>query len=346
MSVEFMVALVVILGLTFTYTNGFQDGSSVAASAIASRALTTTQAVLLIAVFEFLGSLLGGSAVAGTISRITSWPADPSLLPVLSSALAAAILWNYFTGMVGLPSSSTHALVGGVLGAVLAASDGFHYIVWGNVNQLYNATGMCRVIASLFISPIAGFTAGYIGLACAVMMLRRASAELNLHLKRLQWLAVPALAFGHGANDSQKTMGIIALSLYASGMGTLDEIPLWVRLITGTALVLGVLSLAPQIVQRVGGIYKLRPLHGIVSESSSAAIVCLASATGGPLAASQVIASTVIGVGTAERKKGVHWLIAKDMVRAWCLTIPSAGALAWILFSLVFCHLPHLSRLR
>jgi len=339
MTVYLMVALVVALGLCFTYTNGFQDGSSVAASAIASRALTRNQAVFLVAIFEFLGALLGGSAVAGTISGITSWPADPTLLPVLASALAAAILWNFITRILGVPSSSTHALVGGVLGAVLAASSGFHFIIWGSPNLIVNATGFWRIMLSLVLSPICGFIIGYLALLYAVAILRRASAELNLTLKAWQWVAVPMLAFGHGANDSQKTMGIISLSLFATGLGARHEVPLWVRLITGVALALGVVSLAPRIVQRVGGIYRLRPLHGLVSEASSGLIVLVASATGGPLAASQVIASTVIGVGTAERKKGVHWIIAKDMVRAWCLTIPSAGTLAWILYSLLFVHL-------
>jgi PiT family inorganic phosphate transporter len=192
---------------------------------------------------------------------------------------------------------------------------------------------------SLVISPIFGFAVGYAVLLFAVAILRRASAELNETLKRWQFVAVPMLAFGHGANDSQKTMGIIALSLYAAGLGLKHEVPLWVRLITAVALTLGVVSLVPRIVRRVGGIYKLRPLHGLVVEGSSALIVLGASATGGPLAASQVIASTVIGAGTAERKKGVHWIIAREMVRAWFLTIPCSATLAWILFSLLFVHL-------
>lgn len=339
MTVYLMVALVVALGLCFTYTNGFQDGSSVAAGAIASRSLSKTQAVVLVATFEFLGAMLGGSAVAGTISGITNWPDDPSLLPVLASALAGAILWNFITRVLGVPSSSTHALVGGVLGAVLAASGGFHYIIWGNPGFILNATGFWRVLFSLILSPIFGFIIGYWALLFAVASLRRATTELNKTLKKWQWVAVPMLAFGHGANDSQKTMGIIVLSLYAAGLGPTHIIPLWVRTITAIALVLGVVSIVPRIVRRVGGIFKLRPLHGLVMESASAVIVLTASATGGPLAASQVIASTGIGVGTAERKKGVQWLIAKDMVRAWCLTIPCAGTISWILYSLLFVHL-------
>jgi inorganic phosphate transporter, PiT family len=337
-SIEHMVALVVALCLVFTYTNGFQDGSSVAASAIAARSLSRRQAIFLVATFEFLGAIFGGSAVAGCISRVTTWPANPTLLPVLASALTAAIFWNYITRILGVPSSSTHALVGGVLGAVLAASGGFQYILWGDAGMIVNATGFSRILISLFVSPLCGFAAGYVVLFLSVMLLRKASTELNLLLKRLQWLAVPLLAFGHGANDSQKTMGLISIALFAAGMGGRNEVPFWVRSLTGLALVLGVVSLAPRIVRRVGGIYRMRPLHGLVAEASSGVIVLVASLTGGPLAASQVIASTVIGVGTAERKKGVHWVVAREMVRAWCLTIPSAGIVAWIFYSLIFCH--------
>lgn len=338
MAIEFMVALVVALGLIFTYTNGFQDGSSVAASAIASRALTRKQAVILVSTFELLGALLGGSAVAGSISKLSSWPAEPSLLPVLASALTAAIFWNFFTRIFGVPSSSTHALVGGLLGAVLAGSGSFQYIIFGDIGWLVNATGLSRIIISLFISPLCGFAVGYVVLIVSVLFLRRASNELNSQFKQLQWIAVPILAFGHGANDSQKTMGLIVLALYSAGLGSRNEVPLWVRILTGLALALGVVSLVPRIVRRVGGIYRMRPLHGLVTEGTSGLIVLVASATGGPLAASQVIASTVIGVGTAERKKGVHWVIAQDMVRAWCLTIPSSGIVGFIFYSLIFCH--------
>ncbi len=336
MSVYFAVVLVVALGLVFTYTNGFQDGSSVAASAVASRALSRHQAVFLVALFELLGALLGGSSVASTIAGITSWPQEPSLLPVLASALTAAIAWNFVTKAFGIPSSSTHALVGGVLGAILAASGGWHYVKWGELNHLVNATGICRIVLSLLCSPVVGFLAGYVGLIVSVALLRRATAELNVTLKKMQWFAVPLLAFGHGANDSQKTMGIIMLALASAGYCQPGEMPLWVRGITSVALALGVVSLVPRIIRRVGSIYRLRPLHGLVSEAGSGVIVLIASITGGPLSASQVIASTVIGVGTAERKKGVQWVIAKDMIRAWCLTIPSAGAVAWIVYYLIF----------
>lgn len=335
--------LVFFLSLIFTYTNGFQDGSSVAAGAIASRALSRTQAIILVASFEFLGALLGGSAVSSTIQSITSWPSEPSLLPVLASGLFAAIIWNYMTKLLRVPSSSTHALVGGILGAVIAGSGGVQYMVWGTPDHLLHPTGIWKVVLSLFLSPLIGFVAGYLVLCLTVFLLRNATTRVNRQLRGAQWLTTAVLAFAHGANDTQKAMGVLVLTLNASGLTTIHEIPLWVRIITGLAMAVGVASLAPGIVKRVGmGIYKLRPLHGFVTEFSLATVVLIGSITGGPVSASQVIASTVMGVGTAERKKGVHWLVARDMLVAWLLTIPCAGALAWSVHVFLFKWLHHM----
>lgn len=335
-SLYVLLAMVILLSLVFSYSNGFQDGSTVAASAIASKSLSKRQAVLLVAAFEFLGAILGGSAVAHSIQGITSYPSRPDMLPILASGLTGAIMWNFITRRLGLPSSSTHALVGGVIGSVIAASDSLEYVVFGHPGGIVSPTGLWRVGLSLFLSPIVGFALGYIALRVLVIVLKNASSALNVRLKQLQWLAVPLLAFGHGANDCQKAMGLVTMALCAAGVEKSAVIPDWVRLLTGLAMVLGVVSLVPRIVYRVGGIYKLRPLHGFVAESTSAAIVTFASLTGGPLAASQVIASTVTGVGTAERKSGVQWLVVFDMIRAWGMTIPCSGALSWALYTLMF----------
>lgn len=330
LSILALSILVFFLSVIFTYTNGFQDGSSVAAGAIASRALTKWQSIILVATCEFLGALFGGSAVSHSIQSLTSWRHDPSLLPVLASALFAAILWNYITKVCRIPSSSTHALVGGIIGAVYAGSGGWQNIGWGTPDHVMQATGVWRVVFSLFLSPVIGFAAGYACFIAALLVLMRASTRVNRGLKQLQIITTAVLAFAHGANDTQKAMGILVLTLNAGGYLTGDEIPLWVRLLSGTAMAVGIASLAPGIVKRVGlGIYRLRPLHGFVTEFSSAAVVLIGSITGGPVSASQVIASTVMGIGTAQRKKGVHWLVARDMLMAWFLTIPCAGMLAY-----------------
>ena len=340
MSTLAMVILVISLSLLFTYTNGFQDGSSVAASAVGSRAMTKLQAIVVCATFEFLGAMLGGSAVSSTIRNITSWPDDPSLLPVLVSGLFSAILWNYVTKIIKVPSSSTHALVGGIVGALAAAGHGFRYIAWGDLGGFIHPTGVYKVVISLFASPLIGFLAGYLFLKATMILLSRCSTAVNKPLKWMQFITVPVLAFAHGANDTQKAMGLMVLALGAANYLPDTEIPIWVRVITGAAMAAGIASLVPGIVKRVGhGIYRMRPVHGFVTELASAAIVLTGSMTGGPVSASQVIASTVMGIGTAERKRGVHWLIARDMLLAWFLTIPCAGLLAYLVHLWLFQYL-------
>lgn len=331
------MVIVIVLCLVFTYTNGFQDGSSVTACGIASRAMTPLQAVYLVATFELLGALLGGSAVANTIQSITSWPDQPDLLPVLASGLIAAIFWNFVTRRLHIPSSSTHALVGGVVGALYAAA-GTEFIVMGRADILH-PSGVWKVIITLLASPVIGFIAGYALLKLANVLLLRATTKVNKPIKKLQWLATAVLAFGHGSNDPQKSMGIIMLCLHAAGMNE-PGIPFYVRLATGVTIALGVVGLAPGIVKRVGsGIYRMKNLDGLVSEVSSGTVVLVGSLTGGPVSASQVISSTVMGVGSANRAKGVHWLAAKELLVAWFMTIPCSAMLAYSVHGLFLRHL-------
>lgn len=320
---------VIVLSLLFTYTNGFQDGSAVTATAIACRALSPAKTVLLVSMIEFLGAWLGGSCVATSIQSIVTWPERTTLLPILTSGLVAAIAWNYLTRWSGLPSSSTHALVGSILGALLSEPHGWQHIVLGRFDHVINATGLWKIIVSLFLSPLAGFLAGYFLLLLMLFLLWRASARINETIKSLQVLTVGCLAFGHGANDTQKAMGLIVLALSAAGMNPSPTIPCWVRLLTGLAMAAGVASLPHGIVKRVGSdIFKVKPLTAFVSQLSSCAVIITSSFTGGPVSASQVIVASVMGVGFAERKKGVHWLIARDILIAWFVTIPGAALLA------------------
>ncbi|HEY9792871.1 MAG TPA: inorganic phosphate transporter [Candidatus Obscuribacterales bacterium] len=334
MIIPILVILVILLALFFTYTNGFQDGSSVTACALASRAMSPHQAVILVAICELAGALFGGSAVCGTIQAITNWPAQPSLLPVLISGLVAAIAWNYITRYLKVPSSSTHALVGGVLGALYAAG-GLKYIVWGRAD-LIHPTGVMKVVITLFVSPLVGFVAGFLVLLFGVVALSRATMRIAPGVRWLQWVATAVLGFAHGANDPQKSMGIIMLCLYAVGHSFPEGIPIYVRLASGLSIALGVASLAPGIVKRVGsGIFKMRSLSALSAEAASAAVVLFGSLTGGPVAASQVISSSVMGVGSAVHVKNVHWMVAKDMLLAWFLTIPCSAVLSYGLHGLV-----------
>jgi inorganic phosphate transporter, PiT family len=339
MSVTILILIVVVLALVYTFTNGFQDGSSVTAAPIACGAMTELQAMLLVATFEFLGALLGGSSVVGAVHDLTTWPKRPDLLPVLITALTAAILWNYLTRILRVPSSSTHALVGGLVGAMVAAAHGFKYVNIGHPYNILHSTGVTRVLLSLFISPLIGIAAGYLLLRIAALLLVSATPAMNKVLRLLQWVTVPVLAFAHGANDTQKAMAVIVMSLQSVGFSHSGLVPLWARIITGVAMAFGVIMLAPGIVKRVGyDIFKLRPLHGFVVELASESVILTASLTAAPVATSQVISSAVVGVGTSQRMKAVRWLVFKDVFIAWFLTIPSAGCFAYVLY-VCFFHL-------
>ncbi len=332
----YLFIVVVVLSLVFTYTNGLQDGSSVTAGLIVCRVLTPVRAVLLVAACELAGATFGGSAVANAVRSVTNIPENPHMLPVLSAGLTAAIMWNFLTKTLKMPSSSTHALFGGLLGAFVASPGGFDNIVVGEMN-LFHPTGFSRIIVSLFASPVVGFVVGYLLLQLAMLLLVKATTAINRYLKWGQVLTVSMLAFGHGANDPQKVMGIILIALHSSGLHMGDDIPLWVRIVSGLAIAIGVLSLAPGIVKRVGsGIFRLRLLHGFITETASGSIILLSSITGCPVSTSQVISSTVMGIGTGERFKDVRWLVARDILVSWFLTIPCAGLCAAVLYFLAF----------
>lgn len=342
-----IVVAIIILAFSFTFTNGFQDGSSVTACAIASRALTPIQAVVLVSFFELLGAIFGGTAVTHTIEGITNWPATPDLLPVIMSSLVAAISWNLITRRFGIPSSSTHALVGGMLGSLWAAGGSSH-IVWGNFGNFAQPNGIWKVVLTLIVSPLAGFIAGYLVLLFSTLMLARATMKVNKSLKHLQCFSTSVLAFAHGANDPQKSVGVILLTLHAVGMHASNDnsVPLYLRIASGVAIAMGVAALAPSIVKRVGtGIYRLRNLHALSAETASASVVLFGSLTGGPVSASQVISCSVMGVGSAIRIKGVHWAVAQELLAAWFLTIPCSAILSCGLYMLAFkwlnVFLPH-----
>lgn len=342
MQAYLLFAITLILGCLFAYTNGFQDGSSVAASPIACRSMTRITAVAITALFEFSGALFGGSKVASSISQITNYPRNDTFLVVLVCALTGAITWNFVTRILRVPSSSTHALVGGLIGAIFASTGNFQYVVFGDFGYLIHPTGVCKVLAALFVSPLLGFVAGFLTLRFVNFVCARATSHLNTTLKRMQFLILPVMAFGHGANDSQKVMGVVVMALSTQSFGRMLDpqigdggIPLWIRLTVGVFMTMGVVAMAQGIVKRVGaGIYKMRPVHGFVTEFASSVVVMTGSLTGGPVSASQVIASTVMGVGYAQRRKGVHWLVAKDMLVAWFLTIPSAGFTAFLVYEI------------
>ena len=336
-AVLLLALLAVAIVLVFDYTNGFHDAANIVASVIASRAMTPVQAVLIVATFEFLGPLLGGTAVANTIGKFVELDDLPAAdaLAILLSGLVGAIAWNLLTWWRGIPSSSSHALVGGLAGAV-AVSAGSGHVVWG-FDELARGelTGVAKVLAALVLSPLIGFWVGY-GLHRLMMfLLQGARPIVNRNLRNAQFLTAAGLGFSHGANDAQKSMGILTLVLLLGGFIDRFEVPLWVMLACASSITLGLLSGGWRIVRTLGfAIYKVRPLHALDSQLTSAAVIFAASGIGAPVSTTHVVATSIMGIGASERPKAVRWAKAREIATTWVVTIPGA-ALISIAFQLV-----------
>src|SRR5574343_487217 len=293
------VATVVIV-LVFDYTNGFHDAANIVATVIASRAMTPAQAVIIVGIFEFLGPLLGGTAVANTIGKFVALHGVAPILSlsILLRGLLGAIVWNLGTWYFGIPSSSSHALVGGLIGAVVV-SVGSDHVVWGFAELADgHLTGIVKVLAALVLSPLIGFWVGF--------LIHRLLTGLLV--------AAAGLAFSHGANDAQKSMGILTLVLLLGGFIPTFEVPFWVMLACATAITLGIMSGGWRIVRTLGfAIYRVRPIHALGSQLTSAAVILAAS----------------------DRPRAVRWAKAKDIATTWLITIPGAAIVAIQAYALV-----------
>jgi len=325
-----LVVLGVLLVVVFDFTNGFHDASNMVATIIASRALTPAQAIVLISVFSFVGPLLGGTAVADTIgSFVQLGDTEPGIaLAVTSSGLAAAVVWNLLTWRWGIPSSSSHALVGGLCGAVGTAI-GLDHVVWG-LAALGGGRleGVAKIAAALLLSPLLGFGAGFVLQRLMRRLLARATPRANRGLRRAQWVTAAALAFSHGTNDAQKGMGVMTLVLLTGGQLQSFVVPLWVVALCAGAITLGTVSGGWRIVRTLGfGIYRIRPLHGFDSQLASAGVVLGAGMLGGPVSTTHVVSSSIMGIGAAERPRAVRWSRAREIVLTWVITLPGAAAL-------------------
>lgn len=338
-TVTLLCLLAIVIVLLFDYTNGFHDAANIIATVIASRAMRPIEAVVLVATFEFLGPVLGGTAVADTIGhfiKLSALPAHLSLT-VLLSGLTGAISWNLFTWRLGIPSSSSHALIGGLIGAVVLAV-GTEHVVWG-FQELGHGhfTGVTKVILALILSPILGYLFGYLFHTVMRYVLRTAHPHINRHLRLGQYLTAAGLAFSHGANDAQKSMGILTLVLLLGGFIPRFEVPFWVILACATSMTLGILSGGWRIVRTLGfAIYKVRPLHALDSQLTSAGVILSASLIGAPVSTTHVVATTIMGIGASERPRDVRWSKAREIVTAWLLTIPAAAVVGAIVYALIF----------
>lgn len=337
MNPEIIAVVVIVIAFGFLLTNGLHDASSVVATIIACGAATPMQAILLAAVAELLGALLGGSAVAQTTAGLIDLPVDHNLLTILLSALVAAVGWNLITWRLGLPSSSTHALVGGLIGAVWLAA-GVEHITWGATDLLvsHKLTGVVKVVVSLLISPILGFGAAFLLQKGMRLLLRNALFSANVWLKRGQWVIAVILAFNHGSNDTQKILGLVSLAMLACKWVSSDQIPAWSQLIGGIVMCSGIIFGGWSIIKTLGRkVFPLRPIHSFNSLLSSGSALFVANFLGAPTSTTHIVAGTIIGVGSADEYRMVNWETGKQMVLAWFITMPAAAVAAGMIYFIV-----------
>lgn len=316
---------VIVLALAFDFLNGVHDSSNVVATMISSRALSPRMALAMTAVANFFGPFIFGVAVATTIGHEIV-AAEAINTEVLLAALASAILWNILTWVLGFPSSSSHALIGGFIGAVVMDAG------WTAI-QIH---GLEKILIALFISPIIGFIIGYFLLKLILFLSWKAEPRINSFFKRSQIFTALALALSHGTNDAQKTMGIITLALVTGGFLNVFAVPTWVILICAGMIALGTAVGGWKLIRTLGGkFYKIRPVDGFASQLASAAVILGASLVGGPVSTTQVVSSSIMGVGAAERVNKVRWKVAQEIATAWLLTIPAtalvAAGLYWVI---------------
>lgn len=320
---------VVVIGLAFDVSNGFHDSSNSIAALVATRAAKPGPAVLMATICTVLGPILVATAVADTIGGIVTLDPPETLLALLS-ALLAGLIWNVVTWYAGLPSSSSHALVGGLVGAGLVMA-GTSAIRWGGMDGL-RPVGVIGVLVGLAISPLLGAAVAWLAARAAQWGLRRGTRALRRPVLQSEWVASGALAFAHGANDAQKTMGVLTLALLVGGAIPSFVVPLWVKLACGTALTIGTALGGWRIVRTIGRrIYRMRPVDGLVSSGSSAVIISAASVLGAPVSTTHVVSSSVVGAGAARRARHVGWRIVRDIVAAWVITMPVCAIVAAII---------------
>jgi PiT family inorganic phosphate transporter len=328
----FYAIFIVGLALFFDYSNGFHDSSNVVATIIVTGAMTPKMALGLAALAHFLGPFLFGTAVAQTIGKgiidVSTFDAKVIELSIslIIAALVGAIAWNLFTWFYGLPSSSSHALVGGMIGAVLVAY-GPDKILW---------KGLLYVIASLLLSPILGLIFGMLFLKRTLYFSRGATPKAKHFFNRMQILSSVALSLSHGANDAQKSMGVITMSLVILGISPTFHIPLWVVASCAAAIALGTASGGWRIIKTMGSkIFRMRSVHAFCAQTSSAAVILGAALLGGPVSTTHLVSSSIMGVGAEQRISAVRWGVAKNIVVAWSITIPASAVMAGLSFFLI-----------
>jgi PiT family inorganic phosphate transporter len=325
--VTFALVVVILLAVAFDYINGFHDTANAIATTVATRALSPGWAILMATSFNFIGAF-AGTAVAKTIG---SGLVDDQTTTqaIVAAALIGAITWNMITWQQGLPSSSSHALIGGLLGATIIGVGVGALKIDGIVN---------KVLIPMFTSPLLGFAIAFTLMLSLYWIFRYSKRKaMGRHFRRLQVGSAAFMAFAHGSNDAQKTMGIITLALFSAGVIPDVTVPSWVIVVSATALSLGTAVGGWRIMKTMGQrVAKLEPVHGFAAETTAASILFGTAYLGMPVSTTQVISSAIMGVGASQGARAVRWGVARRILIAWVLTIPGAGilaALSWVVLN-------------
>jgi PiT family inorganic phosphate transporter len=325
--IPILLIIIVLLALVFDFTNGAHDSGNAIATVVTTRALSPMNAVIMASFFNFAGAFLG-THVAETIGNgIINTEMLFGFHSMILAALVGAITWNVITWLIGMPSSSSHALIGGLIGASISCSG------WGS---LYYETIFTKVILPIVISPVGGFIFGYILMLALVWITKNARPNrANRSFQILQVISSGLMALSHGMNDAQKTMGLLALALFIFGMIPEIHVPLWVKIACALAMTLGTLNGGWRIIKTMGSkFFKIEPIHGFASQTSTAGVIFSVSILGAPISTTQVISSSILGVGSTKRFSAVKWGVARNMVMAWIFTIPCSAIVGWLIMSL------------
>jgi PiT family inorganic phosphate transporter len=318
-----LLLTIVAVALVFDYTNGFHDTANAIATSVSTRALSPRVAVLMAAGLNLLGALIY-TGVAKTVGEGLV-NTDLVTLPLVLAALIGAVAWNFTTWYFGIPSSSSHALFGGLIGAMIAAA-GVEGVLWSGVFE--------KVIVPMVGSPLIGFVCAWVLMTSLIWLVRRRPpGPVNRWFRRLQPISAGFMAFSHGGNDAQKTMGIITLALYASGKIETFTIPIWVKVACAVAMAAGTYSGGWRIIHTLGSkVIKLDPIHGFAAETSAASVIQLATHFGIPVSTTHTITAAIMGTGSTQRLSAVRWGVAGNIVTAWVLTLPAAGLIAGLAY--------------
>jgi PiT family inorganic phosphate transporter len=320
-----LLGLVVIAALAFDFINGFHDTANAIATCISTRALSLRNAIVMAAGLNFVGALVS-THVATMVGKGIVDPAYVSQTIVLS-ALLGAIFWDLVTWHYGIPSSSSHAIIGGIIGAVIA-SRGIGVLKWG---------GISKIVAAIVISPLAGTVIAFLIMVGIFWIFRGFHpSTLNRGFRKLQIFSAAVMAFSHGSNDAQKSMGVITMALVSYGAIHTFYIPVWVILSCAAAMALGTAIGGWRIIKTVGSDFvKLQPVHGFCAETSSAGVILTASAMGIPISTTHVITSAILGVGLSQGRRKVNWIVGVRIVWAWVLTIPASAVTSYVAYRLL-----------